>query len=104
MTPAIAFLAQLDALVTQRHKALPDDSYTTRLFHDGIARIAQKVGEEAVETALAAVGNDENALLDEAADLVYHLLVLLRARGFGITELSACLQQRHARSMNAEGA
>lgn len=93
--PAIAFLGQLDALVAQRAIQQPENSYTTRLFREGTARIAQKIGEEAVETALASVTGDGNDLLDEAADLFYHLLVLLRARGLGITELSEKLHQRH---------
>jgi phosphoribosyl-ATP pyrophosphohydrolase/phosphoribosyl-AMP cyclohydrolase len=74
------FLAELDGLVRRRAAERPEGSYTTRLFNGGIRRIAQKVGEEGVETALAGVVQDDDALLGEAADLAYHLLVLLRAR------------------------
>lgn len=87
-------LASLDALVATREAERPEGSYTTRLFEGGVRRIAQKVGEEGVETALAAVAEDDAALLGEAADLVYHLLVLLRARGLGIVDLERTLAGR----------
>ncbi len=93
---SLAFLGELDALVARRKAELPDHSYTTRLFQSGIRCIAQKVGEEAVETALAAVAQDDEALLGEAADLIYHLTVLLRARGLSLQDLAAVLEQRHA--------
>ncbi len=96
-TTAIAFLAELDALVARRQAERPEGSYTTKLFDGGVRRIAQKVGEEGVETALAAVAQDDAALLGESADLVYHLLVLLRARGLGLAELAGTLQERHQR-------
>jgi phosphoribosyl-ATP pyrophosphohydrolase/phosphoribosyl-AMP cyclohydrolase len=89
------FLAELDGLVRRRAAERPEGSYTTRLFDGGIRRIAQKVGEEGVETALAGVVQDDDALLGEAADLAYHLLVLLRARGLGLNELSETLRARH---------
>lgn len=87
-------LASLDALIAQRDAGRPAGSYTTRLFEDGVRRIAQKVGEEGVETALAAVAQDDAELLDEAADLVYHLLVLLRARGLDLAALEQTLLRR----------
>lgn len=90
------FLAELDALVRDRERSRPEGSYTTRLFAGGVRRIAQKVGEEGVETALAAVAEDDAALLAEAADLSFHLLVLLRARGMGLQDLLAVLRDRHA--------
>ncbi len=90
------FLADLDALVAQRERERPVGSYTTRLLEDGIRRIAQKVGEEGVETALAAVAQDDVALLGESADLVFHLSVLLRSRGLSLDQMIAVLQQRHA--------
>lgn len=89
-----AALARLDAVVAQRRRDRPAGSYTTELFDRGTARIAQKVGEEGVETALAAVVGDDAALLGEAADLVYHLLVLLRARGLGLADLAETLRSR----------
>ncbi|WP_109125650.1 bifunctional phosphoribosyl-AMP cyclohydrolase/phosphoribosyl-ATP diphosphatase HisIE [Dyella sp. C11] len=95
--PPLGFLAELDALVTQRHAERPEGSYTTQLFEGGIRRMAQKVGEEGVETALAAVAQDDLALLGEAADLIFHLTVALRARGLGLTDVAAVLAQRHAK-------
>lgn len=87
-------VAALDALVASRVDAPADASYTARLFAGGVRRIAQKVGEEGVETALAAVAQDDDALLGEAADLVYHLVVLLRARGLGWADVQRVLAAR----------
>ena len=89
-----AELATLDARVAERDRTRPEGSYTTQLLAGDIARIAQKVGEEGVETALAAVTRDETALAGEAADLVFHLLVLLRARGLGWQAVEAVLATR----------
>src|SRR5262249_17045737 len=94
--PELAFLARLDALIAQRERERPVGSYTTKLFESGTRRIAQKVGEEGVETALAAVAQDEDALSGEAADLVFHLLVLLRARGLDLRSVVAQLRARHS--------
>ncbi len=92
----LAFLAELDALVARRERERPPGSYTTRLFEGGLRRMAQKVGEEGVETALAAVAQDERALLEESADLLFHLLVLLRARGLGLGDVVQVLAAHHA--------
>lgn len=89
------FLGELDRLVRERERERPADSYTTRLFEGGVRRIAQKVGEEGVETALAGVAQDDAALLGESADLLYHLIVLLRARGLSLAEAVAVLRERH---------
>lgn len=94
--PKLAFLADLDALIAARERERPAGSYTTKLFDEGLRRIAQKVGEEGVETALAAVAQDEAATRDEAADLVFHLLVLLRARGIALGDVVNVLRARHA--------
>ena len=94
--PPLGFLAELDALVASRKAELPEGSYTTRLFSGGTRRIAQKVGEEGVETALAAVAQGDDDLLGEAADLVFHLTVLLRARGFGLADVTEVLIKRHS--------
>ena len=91
-----AFLGELDALIARREAERPAGSYTTRLFDAGVRRIAQKVGEEGVETALAAVAQDEAALLGESADLLYHLTVLLRARGLSLDDAVDVLRARHA--------
>ena len=87
-------LAELDRLIATREVERPEGSYTTRLFEGGVRRIAQKVGEEGVETALAAVAQGDAELLGESADLLYHLLVLLRARGLGLADALAVLEQR----------
>ncbi|GAB3333841.1 bifunctional phosphoribosyl-AMP cyclohydrolase/phosphoribosyl-ATP diphosphatase HisIE [Marilutibacter aestuarii] len=89
------FLGELGQVVAQRQQDRPEASYTTRLFDAGTRSIAQKVGEEAVETALAAVAQDEAALCNESADLLYHLLVLLRARGLSLDDVVDVLKQRH---------
>lgn len=97
-TPAsaeVAFLGTLDALVRERERSRPAGSYTTTLFEQGPRRIAQKVGEEGVETALAGVVQGDSELLGESADLLYHLIVLLRARGLSLTDAVAVLQSRH---------
>ncbi|AXH95281.1 bifunctional phosphoribosyl-AMP cyclohydrolase/phosphoribosyl-ATP diphosphatase HisIE [Ornithinimicrobium avium] len=91
-----SFVHELDGVVAARHEEMPEGSYTSSLFSGGLRRIAQKVGEEGVETALAAVVQDDEELLGESADLVYHLLVLLRSRGLGLADLEGVLRQRHA--------
>lgn len=91
----LAFLGELDELIARRERERPEGSYTTHLFAKGAAAIAKKVGEEAVETALAAVGEDDAALCAEAADLLFHLQVLLRARGLSLADAVAVLRQRH---------
>jgi len=96
--PPLGFLAELEALVASRHAERPDGSYTTKLFEGGIRRMAQKVGEEGVEAALAAVAEDDDALIGEAADLVFHLMVVLRARGIGFDAIAAKLAARHTGS------
>ena len=87
-------LVELDALIASRERERPTGSYTTRLFDAGVRAIAQKVGEEGVETALAAVVQDDTALLGEAADLLYHLAVLLRSRGLSLPQVSEVLAAR----------
>jgi phosphoribosyl-ATP pyrophosphohydrolase/phosphoribosyl-AMP cyclohydrolase len=94
--PPLGFLAELDALVAQRHAERPQGSYTTKLFEGGLRRMAQKVGEEGVETALASIAQDDTELLGEAADLIFHLTVVLRARGLSLTDVVALLAERHS--------
>ena len=74
---------------------MPEDSYTTLLFKKGLNRMAQKVGEEAVETVIEATNGSDNRLIYEASDLIYHLIVLLTAKGHRIEELAAELARRH---------
>jgi phosphoribosyl-ATP pyrophosphohydrolase/phosphoribosyl-AMP cyclohydrolase len=89
------FLTELDALVAERERERPVGRYTTRLYEAGVRSIAQKVGEEGVETALAAVAQQDVELAAEAADLLYHLLVLLRSRGMALEDAVAILRTRH---------
>ena len=100
--PGIGFLAELQNLIESRKTAAPDSSYTAKLFKQGIKRCAQKVGEEGVEVALAAVANDREELVEESADLLYHLQVLLSASEVELGEVLDKLQARHARSMSAD--
>lgn len=93
--PPLGFLAELDALIASRHEHRPEGSYTTRLFEGGMRRMAQKVGEEGVEVALAAVAQDDDALLGEAADLLFHLAVTLRGRGLALADVVNVLERRH---------
>ena len=89
------FLYQLEQLLASRKNADPDSSYTARLYASGTKRIAQKVGEEGVETALAATVNDREELTNEASDLVYHLLVLLQDQKLDLSAVIKNLRQRH---------
>jgi phosphoribosyl-ATP pyrophosphohydrolase len=97
-------LADLEKRVHERAKASAADSYTRALLDKGVAHCAKKLGEEAVETAMAAVQEDKSRLAAEAADLLYHLLVVLEARGITLAEVEAELEQRTAQSGHAEKA
>jgi len=89
------FLRYLQDLIEGRKKELPEGSYTTKLFRSGINKIAQKVGEEAVELVIEAKDNDDTLFLNEAADLLFHLLVLLSARNYRIEDVVKVLEKRH---------
>jgi phosphoribosyl-ATP pyrophosphohydrolase len=91
-------LNDLAARVRERAQASADVSYTRKLLDRGVAHCAKKLGEEAVETALAAVGEDRERVIGEAADLLYHLLVLLEARGIALAEVETALAGRLSRS------
>lgn len=93
--PDIAFLGELERIIAARASASPEESYTARLMARGLLKIAQKVGEEGVETALAATNQDDEALTGEAADLIFHLLVLLKARGLSLADVVSVLEARH---------
>lgn len=101
-TPAYALLAELSQLeqtiVTRKAEANTNASYTAQLFADGIRRCAQKVGEEGVEVALAAVAQEDDALLNESADLLYHLLVVLQARNLSLADVSKVLKARRGQA------
>ena len=92
----LAFLALLENIIANRIADQPDGSYTAKLFAKGPSRIAQKVGEEGVETALAAVTRDDAGLVSECADLVFHLLVLLKSRDLDLEQVVEELKARHA--------
>ena len=89
------FIYTLQELIMDRKKKNPRDSYTAKLFKKGINKIAQKVGEEAVELIIESKDNNDKLFLDEAADLLYHLMVLLAAKGFTIRDLDEVLAGRH---------
>ena len=95
IAPDLAFLSYLEQLIAKREAQRPEGSYTTQVFNSGVKRIAQKVGEEGVETALAGASGDDKELLNESADLVYHLLVLLRSRNLQLSSLIQILEDRH---------
>jgi phosphoribosyl-ATP pyrophosphohydrolase/phosphoribosyl-AMP cyclohydrolase len=92
------WLADLSAIVDARARTGGEASYTRKLLDEGLARIAQKVGEEGVELALAAVAREPGASAEEAADLLYHLAILMEAKGFGWDEVVQILKDRHARA------
>jgi phosphoribosyl-AMP cyclohydrolase / phosphoribosyl-ATP pyrophosphohydrolase len=95
MTNASGFLQQLERVIAERRSAAPDGSYTASLLASGRQRIAQKVGEEGVELALAGVGDDRARVVAETADLLYHVLVLLAARDISLDEVLQELERRH---------
>jgi phosphoribosyl-AMP cyclohydrolase / phosphoribosyl-ATP pyrophosphohydrolase len=92
----LAFLGLLENIIANRIADQPEGSYTARLFAEGPGRIAQKLGEEGVETALAAVSRDDDGLVSECADLVFHLLVLLKSRQLTLERVVEELRARHA--------
>lgn len=89
------FLKKLSSIICQRRQEKPGKSYTVKLFNDGLKRIAQKVGEEGIETAIAALADTKEQLLNECADLIYHLLVLLEAKNIKINEVMDVLIERN---------
>ena len=91
----ISFLNQLGVLIAERHKTMPEGSYTTRLFVEGKARIAQKVGEEGVELALARMKDDNTEVANEAADLLFHMMVLLEDAGLSLADAISVLKNRY---------
>ena len=91
----LMFLKYLQDFIERRYKEMPEGSYTTSLFRDGINRMAQKVGEEAVETVIEATNGTDDRLVYEASDLIYHLIVLLTSKGLRIEDLAKELKKRH---------
>jgi len=95
MTVEFSFLGKLERVIAERRDAPAEDSYTASLLASGPQRIAQKVGEEGVELALAGVGSDRSRVVAETADLIYHVLVLLAAHNIGLQEVVEELKRRH---------
>ena len=94
-TEDIMFLKFLQDFISKRHEEMPEKSYTTSLFNSGVNRMAQKVGEEAVETVIEATNGTDDRLIYEASDLIYHLIVLLTSKGYRIEDLARELKKRH---------
>lgn len=92
---SLLFLTELQDFINKRKEEMPEGSYTTKLFKDGVNKIAQKVGEEALETVIEATNGTTDHLVYEASDLLYHLLVLLTEKGLRIEDVAAELQKRH---------
>ncbi|MBR8709262.1 bifunctional phosphoribosyl-AMP cyclohydrolase/phosphoribosyl-ATP diphosphatase HisIE [Bacteroides pyogenes] len=92
----LMFLKLLQDFIDKRREEMPEDSYTTSLFREGINKIAQKVGEEAVETVIEATNGTDERLIYEGADLIYHLIVLLASKGYRIEDLARELSDRHS--------
>lgn len=91
----VLFLEYLQGYISRRRREMPQGSYTTRLFEAGINKIAQKVGEEAVELVIEAKDQNDDLFLNEAADLMYHFIVLLTARGYSLADVAGVLSARH---------
>ena len=91
----ILFLSELQDFINKRHEEMPEKSYTTSLFKDGTNRMAQKVGEEALETVIEAVSGNNERMIYECSDMLYHLIVLLTSKGLRIEDVAAELAERH---------
>ncbi|MGN0069276.1 MAG: bifunctional phosphoribosyl-AMP cyclohydrolase/phosphoribosyl-ATP diphosphatase HisIE [Prevotella sp.] len=91
----LLFLTELQDFIEKRHEEMPEGSYTTSLFKDGLNRMAQKVGEEALEAVIEATNGTNERLVYEASDMFYHLIVLLTSKGMRIEDIAAELQKRH---------
>ncbi|MDR0414593.1 MAG: bifunctional phosphoribosyl-AMP cyclohydrolase/phosphoribosyl-ATP diphosphatase HisIE [Prevotellaceae bacterium] len=95
-TSGILFLEYLQNLITTRKREMPDGSYTTTLFRKGVNKVAQKVGEEAVELVIEAMDSNDELFLNEAADLMFHYLVLLAQKGYALSDVVQVLEKRHS--------
>ncbi|NPD91390.1 bifunctional phosphoribosyl-AMP cyclohydrolase/phosphoribosyl-ATP diphosphatase HisIE [Prevotella sp. PMUR] len=95
-TNPLLFVTELQDFINKRHEEMPEGSYTTSLFKDGLNRMAQKVGEEALETVIEAVNGTDKRLIYEASDMLYHLIVLLTSKGLRIEDVAAELKSRHS--------
>ena len=91
----IMFLTELQRFIEKRHEEMPEGSYTTSLFKDGLSRMTQKVGEEAVELVIESMKGDDERMIYEASDMFYHLIVLLTSKGLSIEDIAKELIERH---------
>lgn len=91
----LLFLSELQDFIEKRHEEMPEGSYTTSLFNDGLNRMAQKVGEEALELVIEATNGSNERMIYEGSDMLYHLIVLLTSKGLRIEDLARELQVRH---------
>lgn len=91
----LLFLSELSDFIEQRHREMPEGSYTTSLFRDGLNRMAQKVGEEALELVIEATNGTDERLIYEGSDMLYHLIVLLTSKGLRIEDMARELMERH---------
>ena len=91
----LLFLTELQDFIEKRHQEMPEGSYTTKLFKDGVNKMAQKVGEEALETVIEATNGTNEKLIYEASDMMYHLIVLLTSKGLRIEDIAKELHKRH---------
>lgn len=91
----LLFLAELQDFIEERHRQMPEGSYTTSLFRDGLNRMAQKVGEEALELVIEAVNGTDDRMIYEGSDMLYHLIVLLTSKGLRIEQMAQELMERH---------
>ena len=98
----LSFLQELQDFIEKRHEEMPEGSYTTRLFRDGVNKMAQKLGEEALETVIEATNGTNEKLVYEASDMLYHLLVLLTSKGLRIEDIATELQKRHDPNWDAQ--
>lgn len=94
-THPLLFLSELQDFIEKRHEEMPEGSYTTKLFKDGVNKMAQKVGEEALETVIEATNGTNDKLVYEASDMMYHLIVLLTSKGLRIEDIAQELHKRH---------
>ena len=94
-TNPLLFLTELQDFIEKRHQEMPEGSYTTKLFKDGVNKMAQKVGEEALETVIEATNGTSDKLIYEASDMMYHLIVLLTSKGLRIEDIAQELHKRH---------
>lgn len=92
----LLFLSELQDFIEKRHEEMPEGSYTTSLFKDGLNRMAQKVGEEALELVIEACNGTDERMIYEGSDMLYHLIVLLTSKGLRIEQMAAELRERHA--------